>query len=105
MGVRFLTVCGSGIVTSSMLAETISDWLKEEGYEGVEVNECNPSEMANFLARQHHDFVAYASPIDHDQLDGVPAVPAIGLITGMGTDEFYDNVKQILSDAGINPGK
>ena len=29
MGVRFLTVCGSGIVTSSMLAETISDWLKE----------------------------------------------------------------------------
>lgn len=105
MSVRFLTVCGSGIVTSSMLAETISDWLKEQGYEDVSVNECNPSEMANFLARQKHDFVAYASPIDNDDLDGVPAVPAIGLITGMGTDEFYEKVVQILDEAGIKPGK
>lgn len=103
--VRFLTVCGSGIVTSSMLAETITDWLKEQGYEGIEVNECNPSEMENFLARAPYNFVAYASPIDHDQLGGVPAIPAIGLITGMGTDEFFENVTKVLSEAGINPGK
>lgn len=100
MGINFLTVCGSGIVTSSMIAETISDWLKDEGYDVANVNECNPSEMSNFLARTHYDFVAYASPIDENDLGGVPAIPAIGLITGMGTEEFYEKVKEILAAAG-----
>lgn len=98
-GVKLLTVCGSGIVTSSMIANVITEMLEEEGYE-VEANEANPSEMANFLARTNYDFVAYASPIDEDELNGVPAIPAIGLITGLGVDEFKEKALEILKAAG-----
>ncbi len=97
--VKLLTVCGSGIVTSSMIANVITEMLEEEGYE-VEAMEANPSEMGNYLARSHYDFVAYASPIDEDDLNGVPAVPAIGLITGRGVEEFKESVLEILKNAG-----
>lgn len=97
--VKVLTVCGSGVVTSSMIAITICEMLEDEGYD-AEACECNPSEMENFLARGGFDFVAYASPIDHDQLHGTPAIPAIGLITGLGVDEFTDQMLEILKAAG-----
>ena len=97
--VKLLTVCGSGIVTSSMIANTITDMLEEEGYE-VEANEANPSEMPTYLARGSYDFVAYASPIDEDDLGGTPAIPAIGLITGLGVDEFKEKALEILKAAG-----
>ncbi|MDD6526145.1 MAG: PTS fructose transporter subunit IIB [Firmicutes bacterium] len=97
--VKILTVCGSGIVTSSMIANVITEMLEDEGYE-VEAMEANPSEMGSYIARTKYDFVAYASPIDEDDLNGVPAIPAIGLITGLGVDEFKEEALRILKEAG-----
>ena len=97
--VKILTVCGSGIVTSSMIANTITEMLEDEGYE-VEAMESNPTEMPNYLMRSNYDFVAYASPIDEDDLNGTPALSAIGLITGQGVDEFKEQVLDILKKAG-----
>ena len=62
--------------------------FEDEGYE-VSAMEANPSEMGTYLARDKYDLVAYASPIDEDELNGTPALPAIGLITGLGEDEFF----------------
>ena len=69
--------------------------LEDEGYD-AHAQEANPSEMENFLMRQHFDFVAYASPIDEDDLNGVPAIPAIGLITGAGKEEFKEKMFEII---------
>ena len=93
--INVLTVCGSGIVTSSMIANQIVEMLEDEGYD-AHSQEANPSEMENFLMRQHFDFVAYASPIDEDDLNGVPAIPAIGLITGAGKEEFKEKMFEII---------
>ena len=93
--INVLTVCGSGIVTSSMIANQIGEMLEDEGYD-AHAQEANPSEMENFLMRQHFDFVAYASPIDEDDLNGVPAIPAIGLITGAGKEEFKEKMFEII---------
>ena len=93
--INVLTVCGSGIVTSSMIANQIVEMLEDEGYD-AHAQEANPSEMENFLMRQHFDFVAYASPIDEDDLNGVPAIPAIGLITGAGKQEFKEKMFEII---------
>ncbi|MBF1084582.1 hypothetical protein [Solobacterium sp.] len=93
--INVLTVCGSGIVTSSMIANQIVEMLEDEGYD-AHAQEANPSEMENFLMRQHFDFVAYASPIDEDDLNGVPAIPAIGLITGAGKEEFKEKMFEII---------
>lgn len=93
--IKFLTVCGSGIVTSSMIANIIEEMLGQEGYEAY-ADEANPTEMPTYLARAKYDFVAYASPIDDDDLNGIPAIPAIGLITGQGVDHFKQKMMDII---------
>lgn len=98
--VNVLTVCGSGIVTSSMIANQITEMLEEEGYE-VNAEESNPSEMSTFLMRKKYNFIAYASPIDESETNGVPAIPAIGLITGRGSDEFKEQVLGVLKKQGL----
>lgn len=37
-----------------------------------------------------------AGPIDEDDLNGVPAIPAIGLITGAGKEEFKEKMFEII---------
>lgn len=97
--IKLLTVCGSGIVTSSMLANKLTEMFEDEGYD-VKAMEANPSEMGTYLAREHYDLVAYASPIDEQDLNGTPALPAIGLITGLGDEEFMEQALEILRAAG-----
>ena len=97
--IKLLTVCGSGIVTSSMLANRLKEMFEDEGYD-VTAMESNPSEMATYIERDHYDLVAYASPINEEDLHGVPALPAIGLITGRGEDEFMEQALEIFKAAG-----
>lgn len=97
--IKLLTVCGSGIVTSSMLANKLTEMFEDEGYD-VSAMESNPSELATYVAREHYDLVAYASPINVEDLNGTPALPAIGLITGKGEDEFLEKALEIFKAAG-----
>lgn len=97
--IKLLTVCGSGIVTSSMIANKLTEMFEEEGYE-VTAMEANPSELETYVQREHYDLVAYASPINEEDLNGTPALPAIGLITGLGEDEFLEKALAIFKAAG-----
>jgi galactitol PTS system EIIB component len=97
--IKLLTVCGSGIVTSSMIANKLTEMFEDEGYE-VTAMESNPSELSTYIARDHYDLVAYASPINVEDLNGTPALSAISLITGRGEDEFIEKALEIFKAAG-----
>lgn len=95
--VKVLSVCGSGVVTSHMMANKIKDMLEDEGYD-VDTDECNPSELDGYLMRGDFDFIAYSSPIG--DAHGTPALSAMGLITGLGEDEFLEQALEILHNEG-----
>lgn len=95
--IRILSICGSGVVTSNMIASKLKDMFEEKGYD-VETVEANSSEVEGCCSRQHFDLIAYASPISDNC--GVPAFNAIGLITGMGEDEFMEEAIAALHKAG-----
>lgn len=95
--IRILSICGSGVVTSSMVASKLRDMFAEKGYD-AETVEANSSEVEGCCSRQHFDLIAYASPISNNC--GVPAFNAIGLITGMGEDEFMEEAIEALHKAG-----
>ena len=80
--ISILSVCGSGVVTSHMVA-----------------NKLVPSELDGYLTRGSYDFIAYSSPIG-DDTHGVPAFSAMGLITGLGEDEFKEEALEALHAAG-----
>lgn len=95
--IKILTICGSGVVTSSMIANKLIEMFEDQGYDCTAV-EANPSEMENYCMRDKYDLIAYASPIFDNY--GIPALNAIGLITGMGDDEFMENALEILKKNG-----
>jgi PTS system galactitol-specific IIB component len=95
--IRILSICGSGVVTSNMIASKLKDMFEEKGYD-AETVEANSSEVESCCSRQHFDLIAYASPISDNC--GVPAFNAIGLITGMGEDEFMEEAIAALHKAG-----
>lgn len=95
--IKVLTICGSGVVTSSMIAHKIVELLGEHGYD-VKAVEANPTEIENYVMRDKYDFIAYASPV-YDTF-GVPALKAMGLVTGMGDDEFVEEALALLKSIG-----
>lgn len=95
--IKLLTICGSGVVTSSMVANKLKDMFEEEGYDCTTV-EANPNEMENCCMRDKFDLIAYVSPIFDNY--GVPALNAIGLVTGLGDEEFMEDALAILKKNG-----
>jgi PTS system galactitol-specific IIB component len=95
--IKILSICGSGVVTSSMVANKLKEMFKERGYDASTV-EANPSELETYVMREQFDLIAFSSPIGDSH--GVPALNAIGLITGMGEEKFMEDALKILKDKG-----
>ena len=95
--IKILSICGSGVVTSNMLASKMKDMFKEKGYDVATV-EANPSEVEGYVMREEFDFIAYSSPVGDTH--GVPALNAISLITGVGEDKFVEDALKILKSKG-----
>lgn len=95
--IKILSVCGSGTVTSSMVANMLVEMFSEEGY-SVKTVETMPTEMETICGRESFDLIAYSSPIMDNF--GIPALSSIGLITGMGVDEFKEEALKIFHDKG-----
>lgn len=95
--IKILSVCGSGVVSSSMIAEKMKDRLKENGYR-VSTVEVNPGGVENALNGETFDFIAYTSPI-HGKFD-IPTINAVGFLTGFGEEEFIEEVLNTLKKLG-----
>jgi len=89
-----LCVCGSGTVTSSMIANKLKEALEERGFEDVQVIECNPGGVESALSTHDVDFIACSSPVPGDY--GIPKLSATSFLIGLGEDEFMDEVMEIL---------
>jgi galactitol PTS system EIIB component len=90
--IRILTVCGSGTVSSTMIAQKLKDALREKGYE-ADCLEVNSSQVANKLSSSHFDCVCYASPIHGEY--GIPCINGIGLLTGMDEEGVIEAVLKV----------
>ena len=89
-----LSVCGSGTVTSSMVAEKLRETLEEKGYI-VDTTEANPNEALSLAKTGKFDFITGTSPLPDGDY-GIPVVNAIGFLTGFGEDEFLEEVDEVL---------
>jgi len=95
--VRVLCVCGSGTVSSTMIAVKMQERFEELGYD-FESDEVNPGGVKLALMSSHYDFIAYTSPID-DDVD-IPKIDAIGFMTGFSEEEFMEEALKVLKSQG-----
>lgn len=96
--VNILSVCGSGTVTSSMVAAKLKEKLGDRGY-SVSTREARPTEALNLAQSGRFDIITHTSPLPDGDY-GIPAVNAFACITGIGEDQFFDQVEEALKSVG-----
>jgi len=97
--IKVLSVCGSGTVSSAMVGERIVELLGEHGYE-VEVLEVNPGMVKGAVSNGDVDLVAFTSPIDPADAEGIPQINSVGLLTGLDEETFITEALQALEEMG-----
>lgn len=90
-----LAVCGSGVVSSSMIAQKIEDELESIGID-TEVIGLLPNSVESYVDRGGIDFVVTTSPIPGDIK--VPVIKGVALLTGFGEDAVIEEIKQTAKD-------
>lgn len=96
--VRILSICGSGTVTSSMVASKLKDYLKGQGY-SVTSTEAKPQQALQLAQSGRFDIIAHTSPLPRGDY-GIPCVNAFACITGMGEDKFFKDFMDALKSIG-----
>ena len=90
--VKILCVCGSGTVSSAMVANKLKEKLA-----GFDVNavECSPTSAETALAGGGFALMACVSPVYEDF--GIPKVNAVGMLTGLSEDQVIRDCLEILN--------
>ncbi|MVB10700.1 hypothetical protein CAFE_13980 [Caprobacter fermentans] len=91
--VKILCVCGSGTVSSAMVANKLKEKLADYGY-AVEATECSPNSAETALASGGFSLMACVSPVYQEF--GVPKVNAVGMLTGLSEDQVLQDCLKIL---------
>ena len=91
--VKILCVCGSGTVSSSMVANKLKEKLADHGYD-VDAVECSPTSAETALAVGGFSLMACVSPVYEDF--GIPKVNAVGMLTGLSEDQVLEDCLKIL---------
>ena len=86
-----LAVCGSGVVSSSMIEQRLVDILKPLA--SVKVIGLLPTSVKTYVDRGGIDFVVTTSPIPGEI--SVPVVKGVALLTGFGEDECIAEITQV----------
>ncbi|UFJ39866.1 PTS sugar transporter subunit IIB [Brevibacillus humidisoli] len=88
-----LTVCGSGTVSSTMVAEKLKEALAEKGYK-ITTTEVKPQQVESYAEMGSYDFIAYTTPVPENL--SIPAINAVGFLTGFDEEGFLEEVLKVI---------
>lgn len=87
-----LIMCGAGHATSTIVHAKVNDWLKENGFENdVEIKQSAVSQEVENIQNGNYDIVISTTIVPNEIKDKV--INGVALLTGIGTDQVWDNVK------------
>jgi galactitol PTS system EIIB component len=90
---RVVVACGSGVATSTMVAELLKNALVKRGVQ-VEIKICDFKSLRAQAVGA--DLLVSIAPYEKTDY-GLPVVNGIPLLTGVGADNTVDEVVKILS--------
>lgn len=91
---NILVVCGNGIASSSIMVAAIEDYLKEQGLEAnVEKASLMDCTTERFNSK---DLIVSSTAIDNPDVT-TKIIIGVGILTGIGEDEVYEQIKAELT--------
>lgn len=94
---NILCVCGSGTVSSAMVAGKLKEKLLEKGWDAHMV-EASPNSIDSEITGKHFDLIACVSPVYTDY--GIPKVKAVGMLTGLAEEKVVNDCLKVLEALG-----
>lgn len=92
MAKKILVVCGNGIASSSIMVSVLEDFLKENKLEAsvekASLMDCTAEKFNSY------DLIVSSTKIDNPKVT-TPVIVGAGLLTGIGEEEIFDQVKAI----------
>jgi len=93
--INVLTVCGSGVVSSSILGSKVKEILEKAGIY-ANVLGTQPQMVKSYVDKGKVDLVVTSSPIS-DSIS-VPIIKGIPLLTGVGEEECIEEIIKIAKE-------
>ena len=90
--INVITVCGSGTVSSTMLAVGVTEFLEGKGYD-VNAVETMPNALENVVSSGDWDFIVTSTSLDENY--GLPVVDGLNFLTGVGVEQFEEDVMKV----------
>lgn len=90
-----LAVCGSGVVSSSMIAQKLEELLKPLGVEPKVIG-LLPTSVQTYIEQGGIDFVVSTSPIPGTIT--VPVIKGVALLTGFGEDACKAEILKVAKE-------
>lgn len=92
---KLLVMCGTGVATSTVVTNKIKDWLKSNNMENdVKIYQSKVASEVNNI--DDYDAVITTTAVPDKIKDKV--IQGIPLLTGMGVDEMYAELKKQLTE-------
>jgi PTS system galactitol-specific IIB component len=92
---RILTICGTGIATSTVAAEKCKQYLTKRGLK-VEVVECKAVEASGKIPVYSPHVVVATTPVNDSALHGTKKFSGLPFLTGVGMDKLADEIAAYL---------
>lgn len=93
MSVNLLFVCGTGVATSTAVAQTVTKYLKERGVKDIKYKQTNISSVQSNV--QGVDLVVSTTNIPYDIAP--PIINGLPILTGANQDKTLEKIYNILT--------
>jgi PTS system galactitol-specific IIB component len=92
---KVLSVCGTGIATSTVAAEKTKEMLSKRGI-SVDVIECKVTEVSSKVDSVKPDIIVHTTPVSDDASNGIKKFFGLPFLTGIGMDQLSDKIAEYL---------
>lgn len=93
---RIYAVCGSGVATSTLLANRLKAGLQKEGIVSFVIMECSIRELERLVQNSRPDFIIYTTPIDTLDLEDIKSFSGLPILMNKDTAALYKEIASYL---------
>ena len=94
-GKNVLVVCGTGVATSTVVKERLSESLPEHGIDIGTIDKAKATEAPSKSASGKYDMIVTTTSLNQDRYE-LPMYHTTAFMTGIGQDEAIEDIAEQL---------
>ena len=93
---KILSICGSGVATSTLVASRLRDGLEDCGITDLSITEANVSEASGLIANNPPDVIIATTSLESVDLKGIKAFGAMSVLLNQNAGALYKEIADYL---------